>query len=68
MVTDYQYRREDGTMYQELTDCVIFVTVDIGDEFHYIMSCNYLKQERYSCKNVNIFKFNELFFFYVILY
>ena len=39
----------------------------INDEFHYIMSCNYLKQERekyllsYCCNNDNTFKFNELF-------
>jgi hypothetical protein len=26
VVTDYQYRREDGTMCQELKDCVTFVT------------------------------------------
>ena len=40
---------------------------DISDEFHYIMSYNYLKQERgkylpsYCCNNVNTFKFKELF-------
>ena len=42
-------------------------SADIGDEFHYIMSCNYLKQERgkylpsYCYNNVNTFKFKELF-------
>jgi hypothetical protein len=38
---------------------------DIVDEFHYIMSCNYLKEREkylpsYCCNNVNTFKFNEL--------
>ena len=27
VVTDYQYRQEDGPMCQELTDCVIFATL-----------------------------------------
>ena len=41
--------------------------IDIGDKFHYIMSCNYLKQERekylpsHCCNNVNTFKFKEFF-------
>jgi len=26
--------------------CHLCDSADIGDEFHYIMSCNYLKQER----------------------
>ena len=26
--------------------CHLCYSADIGDEFHYIMSCNYLKQER----------------------
>ena len=53
-------------MYQELTDRVVFATADIVDEFHYIMSCTYLKEREkylpsYCCNNVNTFKFNELF-------
>ena len=47
--------------------CRLYDSADIGNEFHYIMSCNYLKQERgkylpsYCCNNVNTFKFNQLF-------
>jgi len=47
--------------------CHLCDSADIGDEFHYIMSCDYLKQERekylpsYCCNNVNTLKFKELF-------
>jgi hypothetical protein len=46
--------------------CRLCDSVDIVDEFHYIMSYNYLKEREkylpsYCCNNVNTFKFNELF-------
>ena len=46
--------------------CHLCDSADIGDEFHYIMSCNHLKQERekylpsYCYNNANTFKCNEL--------
>ena len=39
---------------------------ELGDEFHYLFSCDYFKQERYKflphdlCKNKNIISFSEL--------
>ena len=61
----------DGKMAQCIKSCQICHlcdSADIGDEFHYIMSCNHLKQERekylpsYSCSNFNTFKLYQLCF------
>ena len=48
--------------------CHLCDSADIGDEIHYIMSCNYLKQERENIYRVIAvimsfftFKVNELF-------
>ena len=47
--------------------CHLCESGDIGDEFHYIMSCKFFKNERkrylpeYCQKNINVFKFNTLF-------
>ena len=46
--------------------CRLCDSADIVDEFHYIMSCTYLKEREkylpiYCCNNVNTFKFNEIF-------
>ena len=47
--------------------CHLCDSADIGDEFHFIMSCHFLKQERETylpnncCNNVNTFKITELF-------
>ena len=47
--------------------CHLCDSSDIGDEFHYIMSCRFFANERkqllplYYCRNVNIIKFQQLF-------
>ena len=47
--------------------CHLCDSPDIGDEFHYIMSCSFFTNERkqllplYYCRNVNIIKFQQLF-------
>jgi len=47
--------------------CHLCESADIGDEFHYVMSCPFFKKERYKylphycCTNVNILKFKNVF-------
>ena len=47
--------------------CHLCGSSDIGDEYHYILSCKSLKEDRkkllpdYCCKNPNAYKFNSLF-------
>ena len=47
--------------------CHLCASADIGDEYHYIMSCNYFKDERckylpqYCNKNINVIKFKQVY-------
>ena len=49
--------------------CHLCDSIDIGDEFHYVMTCSFFENERkyylpYYCqKNANILKFNQGFIY-----
>ena len=52
-VTDYQQAAETGRWHKKVDRlCHLCDPADMDDEFNYIMSCNYVKQDR---------EFNELF-------
>jgi hypothetical protein len=51
---------------RELRICNLCNTADLGDEFHYLLKCNYFSEKRKTCldkkyfKNCNILKFGTL--------
>jgi hypothetical protein len=51
---------------RELRICNLCNTADLGDEFHYLLKCNYFSEKRQTCsdkkyfKNCNILKFDTL--------
>ena len=65
-VIDYQLRQEDGKIYLETIYLVIFCgSLEIGHEYHYIVSCSGLKEEEkitntQSTYNPNTCKYQQL--------
>jgi hypothetical protein len=51
---------------RELRICNLCSTADLGDEFHYLLKCDYFSEKRKTCinkkylKNCNILKFGTL--------
>ena len=51
-VIDYQLRQEDGKIYLETIYLAIFCgSLEIGHEYHYIVSCSGLKEEENNITN-----------------